>query len=386
MSFAFWKKTVRGLLRIMVGVPIVSMLLVGFLFAVLSVTWTGRSVGLGVTLVGGIFYCTIGSWNRDWFRRRRRFFYTISIPLGLVLLLPPALRAPDRGRNHHCAWSSFLDNKGTFHQFSPWNVIPEIDQIAVTTALLPLGDPYVDLAQGRRIRALNTTLYRHLEADSDFHALGSVMGTAYRQLVHLNFRTGHYYVFLPDGARGQRLPCIVFLHGLGGNRKVYLWIMSRVSTRCACAVVAPSFGMGNWDRSDSARFVVDVTKQALVTLPVDPQRVFLAGYSNGAMGVTRAAIEQPDLFGGLIYISPVTEDQYFTTPEFLAPYRQREILFLHGADDRRIPRTMVNQTVATLRGYHCNVRIRVFDAEDHYLLLSRPEAIVDEIADYVMRN
>lgn len=386
MSVAFWKRTVRSLLRITVGVPIVSMLLVGFLFAALSVTWTGRSVGLGVTLVGGIFFCSIGSWNRDWFQRRRRLFFTISVPLGLVLLLPPVLRAPDGGRNHHRVWSSFLDNKGTFHQLSPWNVIPEIDQIAVTTALLPLGDPYVDLAQGRRIRALNRTLYRHIEEDPDFHALGSVMGTAYRQLVRLNFRTGHYYVFLPDRARGQRLPCIVFLHGLGGNRKVYLWIMSRVSTRCACVVVAPSFGMGNWDQPDSARFIVDITKQALATLSVDPQRVFLAGYSNGAMGVTRAALEQPDLFRGLIYISPVTEDQYFTTPEFLARYRQREILFLHGADDRRIPCMMVNQTVATLRGYRCNVRVRIYAGEDHYLLLSRPEAVVDEIADFVMRN
>ncbi len=32
------------------------------------------------------------------------------------------------------------------------------------------------------------------------------------------------------------------------------------------------------------------------------------GYSNGAMGVTWAAMQAPELFRGLIYLSPVTDD------------------------------------------------------------------------------
>ncbi len=34
--------------------------------------------------------------------------------------------------------------------------------------------------------------------DPEFRALGSTMGSAYRELFHFDFRTGHYYVVLPE--------------------------------------------------------------------------------------------------------------------------------------------------------------------------------------------
>ena len=81
------------------------------------------------------------------------------------------------------------------------------------------------------------------------------------------------------------------------------------------------------------------------------------GYSNGAMGVTRAAILAPELFQGLIYLSPVTEDQLFSTKEFLARARDRKILFLHGGRDEQIPRSIVEATVACLKQRVSDVRM-----------------------------
>jgi predicted esterase len=208
------------------------------------------------------------------------------------------------------------------------------------------------------------------------------MGMAYRELFHIEFRTGHYCLFLPEAAAGRRLPCLIFLHGLGGNVKPCLWVLAKLATMGKCAVVAPTFGLGNWDKPGSAELVVAVAQEALATLPLDPNRVFLMGYSNGAMGVTRAAIKRASLFRGLVYLSPVTEDELFTTPEFLARARDRKILFVHGARDPRIPKNVVEGTVALLKSRGCMVRLKIYD-DDHWLLLSRPAEVLQEIAAFI---
>jgi predicted esterase len=222
-----------------------------------------------------------------------------------------------------------------------------------------------------------------MEKDTGFHALGSVMGTAYRELFRMDFRTGQYYLFLPEASEGERLPCLIYLHGLGGNRKSHVWVLTKTSTRTKCAVIAPSFGMGNWGQSGGAELAVEVAREALATLPVDPERLFLLGYSNGALGVTRAAIKEPGLFKGLIYLSPVTEDELFYAPEFQDHCADYTILFLHGGQDRRIPRDLVERSAATLARLGSDVRLRVFDDEDHYLFLSQQEAIVREVAECI---
>jgi predicted esterase len=226
-------------------------------------------------------------------------------------------------------------------------------------------------------------IYEAMERDADFEALGSVMGMAYRELFRMEFRTGHYYLFLPDVTGDDQLPCLMFLHGMGGNRKSYLWVLSRMSTHMKCAVIAPTFGLGNWDKAGSAELVVDVAREALATHPLDPERLFLLGYSNGAMGVTRAAVKQPELFRGLIYLSPIIEDGFFSSSELLARARDRRVLFLHGGRDRRIPRSSVEGTAASLEQLGCDVRLKVYDDEDHFLLLSQPEAVLGDIMEFM---
>lgn len=375
------KKALASLLRILVGVPIVSLLGGGLLLLFLGATLRGRSVGLAAAILGGVLYCSVGYGNREWFRRIRRRFYAMAIPAGLLLYLVPMILAPDGGSADARVRNCFLGGRGAFCRCSPWNVVPEIDQLKVGTCLLPLGE--VDYAEAARLRSLLVPLYEEMERDPDFHAAGSVMGLAYRELARTEFRTGHYYVFLPETRGDRRLPCLIFLHGIGGNMKGCLYLLSKLSQREPCVVIAPTFGFGNWDKPGGAEFVVDVAHEAMATLPIDADRVFLMGYSNGAMGVTRAAIREPGLFGGFIYLSPVTEDEFFSTPEFLAATADRRILFLHGGCDKRIPKSFVATTVAYLKGRGCNVRLKVYDEEDHYLVFSQQEAVLDDVAEFI---
>ncbi len=66
--------------------------------------------------------------------------------------------------------------------------------------------------------------------------------------------------------------------------------------------------------------------------------------------------------------------------EWFKRRRRLEMLFLHGARDRRIPRRLVEQTVSTLKFYKCRVRLDIYEDEDHYLILAQPKRVVDQIA------
>ena len=363
-----WKRILASLLRILAGVPIVVLWAGGVLYLVLSVTLVGRCVGLSAAVFGSVLFCSVGYWKRPWFQRIRRRFYATLLPLGVLLLLTGMAVAPSGGASEARVRNCFVGESGRFVRYSPWNIIPEVDQLTVGLSVAPLALPEVDSAEAGRIESLVLPLYDKMDQDDDFRELGSVMGLAYRDLCHLEFRTGHYYAVLPDASKDRRLPCLVFLHGMGGNIKACLWVLAELSRRGKCAVIAPTFGMGDWDKPGGAELVVDVVREAIAAFPLDRGRIFLMGYSNGGMGVTRAAMEAPHLFQGLIYLSPVTEDELFSTPEFLSHVSDRRVLFLQGGRDKRIPRGVVEGTVALLKRLGGKVQLKVYNDEDHYLL------------------
>jgi predicted esterase len=363
------------------GVPIVGLTFGGLLLLVLGATPRGRSVGLSAALLGSVLFCSIGYWRRNWFKQIRKPFLAILLPVGLLLYLVPMILAPDGGKPDARVRNSYLAGHGRFSRYSPGNVIPEIDQLKVGISLFRLRD--IDGAEAKRLLSLLFPIYEEMDKDADFHALGSAMGAAYSELLHLGGRTGHYYVFLPEASGDRRLPCLVFLHGLGGNMKACLWVLSKLSARTKCVVIAPSFGIGSWDQAGSGEFVVAVTREAIITLPIDPQRIFLMGYSNGAMGVTRAAIKEPNLFRGLIYLSAITADESVSTDQLPTQPRGRKILFLHGGRDQRIPRGIVEGAAAPLERRGCDVRLKVYDDEDHFLLFSRQAVVLGDVAEVI---
>jgi dipeptidyl aminopeptidase/acylaminoacyl peptidase len=84
-------------------------------------------------------------------------------------------------------------------------------------------------------------------------------------------------------------------------------------------------------------------------------------------------------YHGLIYLSAVTEDELFSTPEFAAGTARRKVLFLHGEEDERIPCSLIRGSVAFLKHSGCDVRLKIYKGEDHFLLFSQPDAVTDEI-------
>lgn len=307
------RRAVGSLLRIVVGVPIVSLFAASALLLVFGTTSRGKTAGIGGALLGAALFCIVGYWNEPWFRKRGRISCVGLVAISLLFYLILVILAPNGGSPHGRIRNCYLNRQERFTRYAPANVIPEVDQLGIGITLLPLRDPHAR-SEARTMRSVLLPMYAALDQDDDFHALGSAMGLAYRELFHVPFRTGHYYAVVPDTDDNERLPCLIFLHGMGGNMKPYIWVLSGLNSRVRCVVLAPTFGIGNWDKPGGAELVVGIAREAVATLPVDKERIFLLGYSNGAMGVTRAVIQEPALFRGLVYLSPVTEDNLFQSP------------------------------------------------------------------------
>ncbi len=56
---------------------------------------------------------------------------------------------------------------------------------------------------------------------------------------------------------------------------------------------------------------------------------------------------------------------------------------LHGGRDQRIPRSFVEGTAGLLKRLGFDVRLKVYDEEDHYMLFSQPEVVLGDIMEWM---
>ncbi|MFN7957792.1 MAG: prolyl oligopeptidase family serine peptidase [Holophagaceae bacterium] len=167
-----------------------------------------------------------------------------------------------------------------------------------------------------------------------------------------------YTVRVPEGLKPEvRVPLLVYLHGSGDDDRGMLdrsrapegWIQlaprGRGTSNCYSA---------NHAQEDLREAVADV----LAHYPVDPERVFLAGFSMGGYGVYRTALAQPGHFRGLVVLAgqPDLGPQWLGTghpdaldPANLARLKGEAFFIVHGTEDRNCPFAKTVQMVEGLR-------------------------------------
>jgi poly(3-hydroxybutyrate) depolymerase len=220
-------------------------------------------------------------------------------------------------------------------------------------------------------------VYRAMDADPAFVSLGSAMGYAYDES-----DSGHVYTYVPSHAPGETLGALVFLHGSGGNFKVYTHLLARVAERERLVIVAPSFGFGNWQRMGGTEAVEGARRYAVETLGADPRRVLLVGLSNGGRGITRVLGVRGEAYRAVVAISAVLETEFM---DVRVAVRSRDMpaLVVYGTADDRIPASHEIEGAAALARVGLRVRTHGYVGEDHFLLFSRRDELLDEIASFI---
>jgi predicted esterase len=359
------------------GVWLLAALLLGIpaaLYLPAAETWSAR-------LIIGALLLVLAAGVLAWRGRRRPAWATAgaAVACGLASLARTPSGAPTTAKPSGARLESRFTSAHPYPRFAPANVVPEIDQFKLGSYLVPATDPYLTVASSARLRGLIVDVYRDMDRDPAFRALGSAMPYAYD-----NLDSGHLYAYVPARAPGEKLGLLLFLHGSGGNFKVYTHILQRVAEQEHVMVVAPSFGFGNWHMPGGTAAIAAAADYAVRELDADPSQVVLMGLSNGGRGVARALRDGAEHYAGVVLLSAVMETDVLRGVD--DRYRGTPALVLYGDADDRLPRDYEEAGAEALRKAGLGVRVHAYPREDHFLFFSQRASIQSEVAAFVRKT
>jgi polyhydroxybutyrate depolymerase len=181
-------------------------------------------------------------------------------------------------------------------------------------------------------------------------------------------------VFPVDG-----LPLVIVLHGAGSDGAAFA-AETQFATAAEAAHVLAVFpdGIGTepgrltWNahfccgvalaqKSDDVGFIVALVDRIAAELPVDRQRIYLAGMSNGGMFAYQLAAARPDLFAAVAAVSATIGGTSRDGEPFVIapPDRPMSVMIIHG---RRDPYVLFDGGTSKLLGYPKRSNMSVADA------------------------
>jgi phospholipase/carboxylesterase len=163
-------------------------------------------------------------------------------------------------------------------------------------------------------------------------------------------------LFVPSGYRPDRpLPLVAMLHGAGGDAPGALAPFADRADEAGVVLVAPESRGRTWDVLEDGfgadvAFVGRAVDHVVHRLAIDPQRVAVEGFSDGASYALGLGLANGDLFGRVVAFSP----------GFVPPGRRvgrPKVFVSHGVDDRVLPIDRCSRRIVPeLRGKEYDVR------------------------------
>ena len=166
---------------------------------------------------------------------------------------------------------------------------------------------------------------------------GPVKETARRGLLRLGLGTVRDgLIYIPIGYEADHpAPLVLSLHGAGGNAPQGLGLLQEHADRNGFLVLAVDSRGSTWDvltggYGPDVEFINRALARTFSSYAIDPTRIAIAGFSDGASYALSLGITNGDLFGKVIAFSP----------GFMAPEAQRgqpPIFISHGKRDAVLP-------------------------------------------------
>ena len=181
----------------------------------------------------------------------------------------------------------------------------------------------------------------------------------YRASLQFGGRTRTYTIHVPPSARCQTLtPLVLLFHGGGGSgaQAASSYQLNPIADREGFFAVypdgtsaSPALSLYTWNsghccgyaydnKVDDVGFVRALIAALRAAYPVDPDRIYATGMSNGAMLTHRLAAELSNLFAA---VAPVagTIGGTFEAISYVIPQPQRPVpvLMIHGKLDENVP-------------------------------------------------
>lgn len=185
----------------------------------------------------------------------------------------------------------------------------------------------------------------------------------------------------PAKDAGERWPLVLVLHG-GGSKgddnerqlecvSASFFKTSKYAEKYACYVVAPqcpsdqSWIGTKWEKlndrpmppdgSLALQSAVELVEHLKRTHPIDPDRIYVIGYSMGGFGALEAAIRWPDRIAGIIAGGAETYHGECAT------LSDTPILMIHGRQDELVPIDHARRTASLIQQAGGDIRLEEYD-------------------------
>lgn len=172
----------------------------------------------------------------------------------------------------------------------------------------------------------------------------------------------------PDGP----LPLLVFLHGATQNGAGMLRRIGPAADRAGVAVLAPDSRGMTWDAirdgfGDDIQFLNRALEHVFARASIDPARVAVGGFSDGASYAVSLGLANGDLFPRVVACSPG-----FVIP--VQPQGRPRFFISHGTADQILPIDQCSRVIVPrLRALGYYVTFREFEGRHEV-----PPAVADE--------
>jgi phospholipase/carboxylesterase len=145
------------------------------------------------------------------------------------------------------------------------------------------------------------------------------------------------YLFVPASVDAGRVaPLALLLHGAGGHAHDGLRVLLHLAEQAGLILVAPASHAATWDIIARRRYGPDLAlvqaalEYAFEHLTIDPGRLAVGGFSDGASYALSLGLNNGDLFSHVLAFSP----------GFIGPGTRRgkpQVFISHGVHDRVLP-------------------------------------------------
>ena len=191
------------------------------------------------------------------------------------------------------------------------------------------------------------------------------------------------YLYVPVGYRTQHsAPLVLLLHGAGGHARQGLEVLRDLADTAGLLLLAPASRERTWDLLVGRRYGPDLAlidralEQTFSRYAIDPARLAIGGFSDGASYALSLGITNGDLFTHVLAFSP----------GFMVPAGQTgspRIFVSHGTRDRVLPIDRCShRIVPSLKHDGYDVHYREFDG-GHTIL---PEIALEAVGWFTQEN
>lgn len=169
-------------------------------------------------------------------------------------------------------------------------------------------------------------------------------------------------LYVPGSAQlKQPAPLLVYLHGAGGPRPQETQRMQAAADDHGFILLSPASEDATWDAirgnyGSDVRTIDEALARTFAKLPVDPKRLALAGFSDGASYGLGLGLSNGDFFPSVLAFSPGF------IPIGTKPSGKPKVFVSHGTNDTILPiDSCSRRLVPMMKQQGLNVTYREFD-------------------------